>query len=91
MKIILQPIFKYILSFIIGLYVLLITLCFYPLVVIWELKFMTWGEYMAYNYCCGVESPDEKIEEMLLKESFFSTMIRWINFEYGILLINNHY
>jgi len=85
MKVILIPLFKYTLSSIVALYVLIITVCCYPIIVIWEFKLMTWNEYMDYNYCTGVNNPEDSISEMLLKESFLDTMKRWLNFNYAIV------
>lgn len=84
MKIILIPLFKYTLSSIIALYVLILTVCCYPFIVLWEFRLMTWNEYMDYNYYTSVNNPEDYISEMLLNESFLDTMVRWLNFNYAI-------
>lgn len=86
MKIILAPLFFYALSIYVGLMVLFCTLIFYPIVVMWEFKVMSWGEYMAYNYTWGAENPEDRIIEILEKQTFFKTIVRWLNFKYGIFL-----
>ena len=85
MKIILLPIFKYTLSFSVGVYILILTLLFYPIAVIWEFKLMSWGDYMEYNYTWGTNYQVGSVSKMLREESFFGTMKRWINFEYAII------
>ena len=67
------------------MYILILTLCFYPIAVIWEFNLMTWGEYMEYNHIWGTNYQDDYVCEMLRNESFFDTMKRWINFNYAII------
>lgn len=86
MKIILLPLFKYSFFILVALSTLICTLIFYPITILWEFKIMKWGEYMNYNYCWGTNYQDYRICEMLLKENFFDTIRRWINFEYAIFI-----
>lgn len=86
MKTILLPIFYYGLSIFIGLWLLICTIIFYPIVVVWEFKFLSWGSYMAYNYSWGAENPEDRIIEILEKEHFIDTIERWINYNYSIFL-----
>lgn len=90
MKIILIPLFKYTFSIIIGVYILILTLCFYPIAVIWEFEFMSWGEYMVYNYVWGTTYQQNYILNKLEKESFFDTMKRWVNLDYTLFLIQSN-
>jgi len=86
MKIILIPILKYFFTTFIAILNLIFTIFSYILITLWELKYMSWGEYLVYTYSCEVESPKDSVINILIKERFINTIKRWINFEYTIFM-----